>query len=120
MDLIVIIACYYFAFTEIKSLVDYGAAPWRIEHYILAAISLALLVLGTLRAIQSYKLWKYKKDHPEEEMLSSVAEISAEDEDTAPALPAQDEDSEETADDEEAFAETEQDANDDTDEEKPL
>ena len=77
-------------------------------------------MLGTLRAIQSYKLWKYKKDHPEEEMLSSVAEISAEDEDTAPALPAQDEDSEETADDEEAFAETEQDANDDADEEKPL
>ena len=92
MDVIVVLACYYFAFTEIKSLVDYGAAPWRIEHYILAAISLALLVLGTLRAIQSYKTWKYKKEHPEEEMMAQMQNFQPEEDDTTPALQEPDED----------------------------
>ncbi|MDK2813894.1 MAG: hypothetical protein PWQ08_1149 [Clostridiales bacterium] len=116
MDVIVIIACYYFAFTEIKSLVDYGAAPWRIEHYILAAISLALLVLGTLRAIQSYKTWKYKKDHPEEEMMSQVQNFQQE-EDTTPTLQNPGEDDAKSAEENDAAA---PEAAETTDEEKPL
>lgn len=114
MDVIVILACYYFAFTEIKSLVDYGAAPWRIEHYILAAISLALLVLGTLRAIQSYKTWKYKKDHPEEEMMSQMQSFQQEEDDTTPALQEPDEGLK----DEESTIDSE--ADETVDDEKPL
>ena len=114
MDVIVILACYYFAFTEIKSLVDYGAAPWRIEHYILAAISLALLVLGTLRAIQSYKTWKHKKDHPEEEMMSQMQSFQQEEDDTTPTLQEPDEDLK----DEESTIDSE--ADETVDDEKPL
>jgi|GEM_PF-4640986 len=114
MDVIVILACYYFAFTEIKSLVDYGAAPWRIEHYILAAISLALLVLGTLRAIQSYKTWKHKKEHPEEEMMAQMQNFQPEEDDTTPALQEPDEDLE----DEESAVDSDDDET--VDDEKPL
>lgn len=120
MDVIVIIACYYFAFTEIKSLVDYGAAPWRIEHYILAVITLALLVLGTLRAIQSYKVWKYKKDHPEEELSAQSENFSAEDEDADLTLPQPDDDDEDAALKEETSAEIDDEATEEADEKKPL
>ena len=86
MDVLLIVACFYFAFSQAKALVDYGNQPWELVHYLLLFLTLALAGLGLWRSWMYYKDWKYKKEHPEEaEVLGAgeAVEEDAEEEDDA-------------------------------------
>lgn len=67
MDLLLIFACFYFAYSEIAALIDYGSQPWELVHYLLLLLAIALAAMGIWRSVVYYKEWKYKKTHPEED-----------------------------------------------------
>ena len=79
MDVLLIVACFYFAFSQAKALVDYGNQPWELVHYLLLFLTLALAGLGLWRSWMYYKDWKYKKEHPEEAEVLGVGEAVEED-----------------------------------------
>ena len=67
MDYLLVFACFYFAYDEIKALVNYGNQPWHLVHYLLLALAIVLIGMGLWRSFVMYKQWKYKKEHPEED-----------------------------------------------------
>lgn len=73
MDLLLIFACFYFAYSQIMSLVNYGSQPWELVHYLLLLLSIALIAMGGWRSVLYYRQWKYKKEHPDEE--NTVAQL---------------------------------------------
>ena len=84
MDILLIFACFYFAFTQAKALIDYGNQPWELVHYLLLLLTIVLAALGIFRSYLYYKEWKYKKEHPEEDALpqtSSTDDTDEEDDD---------------------------------------
>ena len=81
MDVLLIVACFYFAFSQAKALVDYGNQPWELVHYLLLFLTLALAGLGLWRSWMYYKDWKYKKEHPEEAEVLGAGEAVEEDAD---------------------------------------
>ena len=81
MDILLIFACFYFAFSQAKALVDYGNQPWELVHYLLLLLTIVLTALGIFRSYLYYKDWKYKKEHPEEETLPQSADAQAEEAD---------------------------------------
>ena len=80
MDVLLIVACFYFAFSQAKALVDYGNQPWGVVHYVLLILTIALAGLGLWRPVLYYKEWKYKKEHPEEAEVLGAGEAVEEDE----------------------------------------
>ena len=80
MDVLLIVACFYFAFSQAKALVDYGNQPWGVVHYVLLILTIALAGLGLWRSVLYYKEWKYKKEHPEEAEALGAGEAVEEDE----------------------------------------
>ena len=79
MDILLIFACFYFAFTQAKALIDYGNQPWELVHYLLLLLTIVLAALGIFRSYLYYKEWKYKKEHPDEE--NTVAQLPDSEED---------------------------------------
>ena len=79
MDILLIFACFYFAFSQAKALIDYGNQPWELVHYLLLLLTIVLAGLGVFRSYLYYKDWKYKKEHPEENALPQGAADTAED-----------------------------------------
>ena len=80
MDVLLIVACFYFAFSQAKALVDYGNQPWGVVHYVLLILTIALAGLGLWRSVLYYKEWKYKKEHPEEDGLPQTSSTDDTDE----------------------------------------
>ena len=66
MDLLLIFACFYCAFMQVKTLVDHGSQPWELVHYLVLLLAIALTALGAWRSVYCFKEWRYKKAHPEE------------------------------------------------------
>ena len=80
MDILLIFACFYFAFTQAKALIDYGNQPWELVHYLLLLLTIVLAALGIFRSYLYYKEWKYKKEHPEEDALLQTSSTDDTDE----------------------------------------
>ena len=80
MDILLIFACFYFAFTQAKALIDYGNQPWELVHYLLLLLTIVLAALGIFRSYLYYKEWKYKKEHPEEDALPQTSSTDDTDE----------------------------------------
>ena len=80
MDILLIFACFYFAFTQAKALIDYGNQPWELVHYLLLLLTIVLAALGIFRSYLYYKEWKYKKEHPEEDALLQISGVDDTDE----------------------------------------
>ena len=80
MDILLIFACFYFAFTQAKALIDYGNQPWELVHYLLLLLTIVLAALGIFRSYLYYKEWKYKKEHPEEDALPQTSGVDDTDE----------------------------------------
>ena len=80
MDILLIFACFYFAFTQAKALIDYGNQPWELVHYLLLLLTIVLTALGIFRSYLYYKEWKYKKEHPEEDGLPQTSGVDDTDE----------------------------------------
>lgn len=80
MDILLIFACFYFAFTQAKALIDYGNQPWELVHYLLLLLTIVLAALGIFRSYLYYKEWKYKKEHPEEDALLQTSGVDDTDE----------------------------------------
>lgn len=94
MDLLLIFACFYFAYSQVAALIDYGSQPWGLVHYLLLLLAIALTAMGIWRSVTYYKEWKYKKAHPEEAEKS--AELPSSEESEPSETPS--DDSEETVD----------------------
>lgn len=57
MDVLLVLACGYFAFSIFKNLFAVPISQWQGVHYAMLAVGLALLVLGSIKGH-----WLYKKN----------------------------------------------------------
>ena len=79
MDIILVIACLYFAYSSITLLMEVPFAEWEVVQYVLAAITVGLLVAGIMRGWKIIKRWK--NGPPPEEKKESATVIYDDDDD---------------------------------------
>ena len=73
MDIILVIACLYFAYSSISLLIEVPLAEWEVVQYALAVITVGLTVAGILRGWKIIKRWK--NGPPPEEKKESATVI---------------------------------------------
>lgn len=81
MDILLIVACLYMAYTNITSLAEVPFAEWGMAQYAMVVLTVALVAVGGLKGWQFYKKKKAAADAtPPEEETTPVVEPT-----TAPA-----------------------------------
>ena len=73
-DILVILACLYFAYSNVKLLVDEPPAQWELVHYVLILVTVALVAVAVLRGVTAYRKSKQPKPGPEDKAPSSDEE----------------------------------------------
>lgn len=64
MDILLIVACLYMAYTNITSLAEVPFAEWGMAQYAMVVLTVALVAVGGLKGWQFYKKKKAAADAP--------------------------------------------------------
>ncbi len=68
MDVLIIVACFYFAYNCISSVVKAPFAEWTGGHWGSLAVGAVLGVLGVLRTVMYFKTYKSRRQEREEKL----------------------------------------------------
>lgn len=79
MDILLIVACLYMAYSNITSLAEVPFAEWGMAQYAMVVLTVALVAVGGLKGWQFYKKKKAAADAPppEEEAKAEAPVVEA-------------------------------------------
>ncbi len=66
MDVLIIIACFYFAYNCISSVLKSPYAEWTWGHWGSLVVAAVLIVLGIMRTVLYFKTYKQRREKTEE------------------------------------------------------
>ncbi|MDL2324558.1 hypothetical protein LJC61_05340 [Ruminococcaceae bacterium OttesenSCG-928-A16] len=71
LDGLVVILCFYIAYSNAKSLLEVPFSEWQLVHYLLVLVTVGLVAVAVFRALRMFKTLKSKKAEDEADAVKA-------------------------------------------------